>query len=70
MWVNKIRKLMLNQKLKSTNSRNVNVNFDKEVLPKLNSNYKLNLDLYKIDKLITEIFTDLINEGFIVDYHM
>lgn len=69
MWVNKIRELMLNKKPNSTNF-NVNLDFDKEVLPKLNFDYKLNLDLYNIDKLITEIFTDLINEGFIVDYHM
>lgn len=63
MWLNKIRKSLS----KKTNSSSNVVNLD--LLPKLNFDYKLNLDLYCIDKLIIEIFTDLKNDGFIADYH-
>jgi hypothetical protein len=67
MWLDKIRESMSSKKT-SSSSNNVNLNFDKE-LPKLNFDYRLNLDLYIMDKLIIEIFTDLKNEGFIADYH-
>ena len=69
MWLDKIRESMSSKKTSSSSSSNVNLNFDKE-LPKLNFDYRLNLDLYIMDKLIIEIFTDLKNEGFIADYHM
>lgn len=70
MWFDKIRESMSSKKTSSSsNSNNVTLNFDKE-LPKLNFDYRLNLDLYIMDKLIIEIFTDLKNEGFIADYHM
>lgn len=69
MWLDKIRELMLSKTSKKTSSSaSVNLDFDKE-LPKLNFNYRLNLDLYNMDKIIIEIFTDLKSEGFIADYH-
>lgn len=72
MWFNKIRESMLSMTSstkKSVTSSIVDLDFDKE-LPKLNFDYRLNLGLFSIDKLISEIFTDLRSEGFIADYHM
>jgi hypothetical protein len=79
MWLDKIRESMLSKKTNSSSrsssksssksSSSSSVDFDRE-LPKLNFDYRLNLDLYSIDKLIIEIFTDLKSDGFIADYHM
>ena len=51
----------LSSKTESVSSSDVNLDFEKE-LPKLNFDYRLNLDLYNIDLLINDIFTDLMNE--------
>jgi hypothetical protein len=59
MWFDKIRESMSSKKTSSSSSVNLEVS-----LPKLNFDYRLNLDLYLMDKLIVEIFTDLSNEGF------
>lgn len=73
MWFDNIRESILSKYTKKTNSSKSNIdwNLDKEeLLPTLNFDYRLNLDLYNMDKLIIEIFTDLKSEGFIADYHM
>lgn len=62
MWLNKIRESMLTKSKKTNSTSSNNINFKE--LPKLNFDYRLNLDLYIMDKLIIEIFTDLKNEGF------
>jgi hypothetical protein len=72
MLLNKIfESIFKKSKNPSLNNSSVNLNFDKE-LPKLNFDYRLNMDinLYNMDKLIIEIYTDLKLDGFIADYHM
>lgn len=68
MFLTRFRESILSKSSKKSSissSSCSNLDFEKE-LPKLNFNYKLNLDLYNMDVLINEFFTDLKTEGFII----